>query len=193
MKNKKSSVYQLTVCALMAAVMCVIGPMSIPIGAVPVSFTNFVICLTTCLLGWKWGSVSVIVYVLLGTFGVLALFGYSINTLTLFAMVLATGGYIIGYVFITLIGGAFIVRFRSSYIWTVIGLVLGVAVTYAFGTAWFVLQMKCELGYAITVCVLPFIGWDLLKICAATAVGATVRRALIRSHLIEDKYQEVTA
>ena len=68
MKNKKSSVYQLTVCALMAAVMCVIGPMSIPIGAVPVSFTNFVICLTTCLLGWKWGSVSVIVYVLLGTF-----------------------------------------------------------------------------------------------------------------------------
>ena len=104
-----------------------------------------------------------------------------------------TGGYIIGYVFITLIGGAFIVRFRSSYIWTVIGLVLGVAVTYAFGTAWFVLQTKCELGYAMTVCVLPFIGWDLLKICVATAVGATVRRALIRSHLIEDKYQEVTA
>ncbi|WP_163452198.1 efflux RND transporter permease subunit, partial [Escherichia coli] len=29
--------------------------------------------------------------VLLGTFGVLALFGYSINTLTLFAMVLAIG------------------------------------------------------------------------------------------------------
>ena len=45
----------------------------------------------------------------------------------------------------------------------------------------------------MTVCVLPFIGWDLLKICAATAVGATVRRALIRSHLIEDNYQEVTA
>ena len=41
--------------------------------------------------------------------------------------------------------------------------------------------------------VLPFFGSDLLKICAATAVGATVRRALIRSHLIEDKYQEVTA
>ena len=51
MKNKKSSVYQLTVCALMAAVMCVIGPMSIPIGAVPVSFTNFVICLTACQIG----------------------------------------------------------------------------------------------------------------------------------------------
>ncbi len=190
MKNKKSSVYQLTVCALMAAVMCVIGPMSIPIGAVPVSFTNFVICLTACLLGWKWGSVSVIVYVLLGTFGLPVFSGYAGGLAKLAG---PTGGYIIGYVFITLIGGAFIVRFRSSYIWTVIGLVLGVAVTYAFGTAWFVIQMKCELWYAMTVCVLPFIGWDLLKICAATAVGATVRRALIRSHLIEDKYQEVTA
>ena len=110
MKNKKSSVYQLTVCALMAAVMCVIGPMSIPIGAVPVSFTNFVICLTTCLLGWKWGSVSVIVYVLLGTFGLPVFSGYAGGLAKLAG---PTGGYIIGYVLITLFGGAFIVHFRS--------------------------------------------------------------------------------
>ena len=50
---KKQKMYQLTTCALMAALMCILGPMSIPIGPIPVSFTNFVIFLSVYLLGVK--------------------------------------------------------------------------------------------------------------------------------------------
>lgn len=185
--QKKSAIYHMTVCALMAAVMCVLGPLSIPIGAVPISFTNLVICLTACLLGWKWGSVSVIVYVLLGMVGLPVFSAYSGGLAKLAG---PTGGYIIGYVFITLIGGIFIQKFHSKYGWTILGLVLGVAVTYAFGTAWFVIQMECTLWYALTVCVFPFIVVDLIKIVVATFVGGTVRRQLIKAHLIEDRYSE---
>ena len=51
MKNKKLTTYQMSVTALMAAVMCVLGPLTVPIGAVPISLANFVICLTAWLLG----------------------------------------------------------------------------------------------------------------------------------------------
>ena len=52
MKNK-TKVYQLTTCALMAALMCILGPNSVPIGPVPVSLTNLVIYLAVYLLGTK--------------------------------------------------------------------------------------------------------------------------------------------
>ena len=52
MNNTKQrfTIYQLATCALMAALMCVLGPMSIPIGHVPVSLTNLVIYLAVYLL-----------------------------------------------------------------------------------------------------------------------------------------------
>ena len=47
---RNESVKTMTMCAIMAALMCILGPMSIPIGAVPISFTNLVIYLTVYLL-----------------------------------------------------------------------------------------------------------------------------------------------
>lgn len=37
------SVRTISFCAVSSAVMCILGPMSIPIGTIPVSFTNLVI------------------------------------------------------------------------------------------------------------------------------------------------------
>ena len=48
--EKKLTTYQMPVTALMPAVMCVLGPLTVPIGAVPISLANFVICLTAWLL-----------------------------------------------------------------------------------------------------------------------------------------------
>ena len=84
-----------------------------------------------------------------------------------------------------LIGGFFVQRFRGSYLWTVIGLVLGMAVTYGFGTAWFVYQMECSLWYALTVCVFPFAAVDVVKIVAAALAGGAVRRQLIKARLMK--------
>ena len=56
MKNKKLTTYQMAVTALMAAALCVLGPLSVPIGAIPISLSNFVICLTVWLLGPKFGG-----------------------------------------------------------------------------------------------------------------------------------------
>lgn len=45
MKEKKFTVYQLCFMALMAAVTCILAPLSIPIGPIPISLTNLVVYL----------------------------------------------------------------------------------------------------------------------------------------------------
>ena len=65
----RNKVYPLAMTAVMAAVICVLGPLSIPVGPVPISFTNFAIYITLYVLGWKRGTVSYLVYVLIGMVG----------------------------------------------------------------------------------------------------------------------------
>ena len=159
--EKKLTTYQMAVTALMAAVMCVLGPLTVPIGAVPISLANFVICLTAWLLGPKFGTLSVAVYLLIGLVGVPVFSGYGAGIAKLAG---PTGGYLVGYLLLAFIGGLFIEKSKGQPVISGIGLVLGDAACYVLGTAWFVFQMQCELGYALSVCVYPFIALDLAKI-----------------------------
>ena len=43
---RKTSTYAMVVTALMAAVTCILAPLSVPIGPVPISLTNFAIYLS---------------------------------------------------------------------------------------------------------------------------------------------------
>ena len=42
----RTKTYEITMTALMAAVTCILAPLSIPIGPVPISFTNLAIYLS---------------------------------------------------------------------------------------------------------------------------------------------------
>ena len=163
--EKKLTTYQMAVTALMAAVMCVLGPLTVPIGAVPISLANFVICLTAWLLGPKFGTLSVAVYLCIG--------------------LIPTGGYLVGYLLLALIGGLFIEKSNGNPVVSGIGLVLGDAACYVLGTAWFVFQMQCELGYALSVCVYPFIALDLAKIVVSCVVGALLRKRLVQAGVLK--------
>ena len=50
---RRSNTYAMTMTALMTAVTCILAPLSIPIGPVPISLTNFAIYLFTCWTGKK--------------------------------------------------------------------------------------------------------------------------------------------
>ena len=58
MNEKKISTSTIAMIALMTAVTCILGPLSVPIGPVPISFTNLAIYLSLYLLGWKRGTIS---------------------------------------------------------------------------------------------------------------------------------------
>ena len=180
--EKKLTTYQMAVTALMAAVMCVLGPLTVPIGAVPISLANFVICLTAWLLGPKFGTLSVAVYLCIGLIGVPGFSGYGAG---LAKIACPTSGYLVGYLLLALIGGLFIEKSKGNPVVSGIGLVLGDAACYVLGTAWFVFQMQCELGYALSVCVYPFIALDLAKIVVSCVVGALLRKRLVQAGVLK--------
>ena len=182
--QKKSKIYGLSMTAVMAAVTCVLAPMSIPIGPVPISFTNLAIYLSLYLLGWKRGTVSYLVYVLIGMVGVPVFSGYGAGIAKLAG---PTGGYLVGYLLLAFIGGLFIEKSKGQPVISSIGLVLGDAACYVLGTAWFVFQMQCDLGYALSVCVYPVIALDLAKIVVSCIVGALLRKRLVQAGVLKLK------
>ena len=179
--KKRSMVYQLTTCALMAALMCVLGPMSIQIGPIPVSFTNLVIYLAVYLLGMKGATISYLVYLLLGAVGMPVFSGFAGG---LGKLAGPTGGYLIGFIVMALISGFVMEKSHANAVITILGMIAATLVDYVFGTIWFVLQMQCEVWYALTVCVFPFLLVDLAKILIATVLGKTIRVALAKSNLL---------
>ena len=77
--SQHSKTYEMTVTALMTAVTCILAPLSIPIGPVPISFTNLAIYLSLYLLGWKRGTISYLVYLLIGLVGVPVFSGFQLH------------------------------------------------------------------------------------------------------------------
>lgn len=179
--KKHFSVYQLTTCALMVALMCVLGPMSIPIGPVPVSFTNLVIYLAVYLLGMKGATVSYLVYLFLGAAGLPVFSGYEGGLAKLAG---PTGGYLIGFILMALICGFVLEKSNGNPVFTIPGMIVGTLVAYLFGTVWFVFAMQCDVWYALTICVFPFIPFDLAKIVLAAVLGKIIRIALAKSNLL---------
>ena len=78
----------------MTAVICVLAPFSLPIGPVPISLTNLAIYFVLYMLGVKRGTISYLVYLLIGLVGVPVFSGFTSGPGKLFG---PTGGYLIGY------------------------------------------------------------------------------------------------
>ena len=92
---RNTKTYSLVVTALMAAVTCILAPLSIPIGPVPISLTNFAIYLSLYVLDWEKGTISYLVYLLIGFAGVPVFSGFTGGVAKLAG---PTGGYIIGFI-----------------------------------------------------------------------------------------------
>ena len=137
--------------------------------------------LAAWLLGARLGTLSVLVYLLLGAVGLPVFSGYGAGLAKLAG---PTGGYLVGFLLTACIGGWFIEHSNGRPLPSAVGLALGIAASYVLGTAWFVIQMQCDLGYALTVCVWPFIPFDLLKIAVSVPLGALIRRRLLQAGLL---------
>ena len=176
---RRGKTYRMAMTALMAAVTCVLAPMAIPIGPVPISFTNLAIYLSLYLLGWKRGTVSYLVYVLIGAVGVPVFSGF---TGGLGKLAGATGGYIVGFIPMAVIAGLVIDRYRNRGL-QLAGMIVGTAVCYAFGTAWYCLIGNIPPAAALGACVLPFIPFDFGKMVLAMAAGPMIRSRLEQAGL----------
>ena len=184
---------RLTLCAVMAAVTCVLAPISIPIGPVSITGGTLAIYLTVYLLGGVWGTVSTLVYLLVGMVGLPVFSNYMGGVSRLAG---PTGGYLVGYIPMALLAGAVIQwsahRFDEkgnrgrvpALAVQFAGMIAATTVLYAFGTAWYCVQAGVDLQKALAACVFPFIPFDLAKMVIALIVGMPVRRRLERAELL---------
>ena len=180
--EKKVNVKDMTVIALVTAVICIIAPFSIPIAIspIPITLALFALFLAGIILGkWK-GVVCTVIYLLLGMVGLPVFNGFSGGVQKLVG---PTGGYLIGYLFLVFFTG-FVEKFPNKIPMYFVGGIIGIIVCYAFGTVWFVLQYKVGFLEALTMCVFPYIPMDLVKLVAAVIIGSQVRKILIRQNLI---------
>lgn len=178
--EKKSRIHIMVRAAIVAAVTCVLAPVAVPIGPVPISLATLVLYLSVYLLDWKLASLSCLVYILLGTVGLPVFSGFTGGAAKLLG---PTGGYIVGYIPMVIVSGLIIDRFPGRRWIHFLGLVLGTALLYAIGTAWFCYEAESALVPALGLCVFPFIPGDLIKIAAAMIFGPMIRSRLEKAKL----------
>ena len=168
--NQKIRTKQMVLIALMTAVTCVLGPLSIPLpfSPVPISLTNFAIFLAIFVLGMKNGTISFIIYLLLGAVGV-PVFSSFRGGLQVLAG--PTGGYLIGFIFLALIMGFALDHFDRKLVPTIIGMIIGMVVCYAFGTVWLAKLLSLSFKEGLMMGVIPYLAGDVAKIIIAAIVG----------------------
>lgn len=178
-KKKLFSTGQMALIGVMTAVTCILGPLVIPlpISPVPISFTNLAVYLAVYVLGTKAGTISYLVYLLLGFSGLPVFSGFTGGIVKLAG---PTGGYLVGFIFMALIAGWAIDRFPGKYALQAAGMVLGTAVCYVFGTVWLAGQLGIGFAAGLGVGVIPYLPGDAVKILFAVMVGARVRRDVRR-------------
>ena len=174
--TKKLSVSEMTLTAVMAAVICVLGPLSIPIpiSPVPISFTNLALLITVCILGWKLGTLSYLIYLVLGLAGLPVFSGFSSGIGKLLG---PTGGYLIGMIFAAIICGLSFEKLKHPAAVTA-GLILGIGVSYIFGTTWLCFTAHLNFIQGLWAGVIPYIPGDLIKIIFAVIVGPKIKSRL---------------
>lgn len=178
-KKAAFSTSQMALIGVMTAVTCILGPFSIPlpISPVPISFTNLAIYLALYVLGAKAGTISYLIYLLLGFVGLPVFSGFTGGVAKLAG---PTGGYLVGFIFMAIVAGLMIDHFPGRYVLHVLGMIAGLAICYLFGTVWLVKQLEMNFMGGLGVGVIPYLPGDAVKILFAVLVGPKLRREIRR-------------
>ena len=182
MKTKtKFTILDLTQIAFFTALMAVCAWIVVPVPNIPFTLQVFAVFVALCTLAGKKGTISIVIYVLLGALGAPVFAGFKGG---FGALLGTTGGYIAGFIFSGLIFWLVtaLIKKRNFGV-LLLACVLGLLACYIFGTAWFMVVYMQKTGpvgilTALTWCVIPYIIPDLVKILLAISVSKAVRRVM---------------
>ena len=162
----KTNTKKMILYALFAARTAVFSQIAVPLPftPVPVNLATLSVLLAGGILGAKGGAVSQTVYVLIGAVGVPVFSNFTGGFAKLAG---PTGGYIAGYIAAAWLVGFLMSRAKWNLPNLILSMAAGILLCYALGTAWFMILTKNSLMSSLTLCVIPFLIGDVLKIAAA--------------------------
>lgn len=181
-RKQRLNIKDMSLIGVMAALLCVTGPMvfPVPVSPVPVSLGSLVVYLGVYALGKKRGSVACMIYLLIGFLGLPVFSGFAGGPGKIFG---PTGGYLIGYVFMAIISGFFIEKWKDTKVMHLLGMAGGTVACYLLGTVWLMIQAELNLYVAFFAGVVPFVVGDVAKIIVVLFVGPIVRKQLKQAGL----------
>ena len=162
------NVRKMVLASLFAALIAICAWISIPVPPLVFTLQTFGILLTLGLLGGKWGTVTILVYLLTGIVGLPVFAGFRGGAA---ALLDATGGFLWGF----LLGGiAFWLLERLGKIPAMTAFLL---ISYACGTWWFS-RYAGDVGIsaAVLTCVVPYLIPDALKLALAYTLSIKIGR-----------------
>lgn len=179
-KETKIATKEIVCAGMFAAILAVLSQISIPMpSGVPVTLQTFAVALTGVVLAWKLGTVSTLVYILLGAIGVPVFSGFSGG---LHILVSYTGGFIWGFIVMTLLCGVGIMMKNKVY-----GVLLGMAglaVCHLFGTIQFMIVMQMGFLESFLLASAPYLIKDVISVILAYIIGAQIRVRLMKAGLL---------
>ena len=177
--------YDLVLEAICAALITICSWISLTVMQIPFTLQTFAILLILFTTGGKRGTVSILIYVLMGLIGLPVFAGFKSGPAALTG---PTGGFIIGFIFAGLIYWAADSLWLGKYkkkrtMMLIINIAEGVIAElflYVFGVIWFMViytrnSGAIGLSAVLTMCVIPFIIPDAVKLI--TAAVTSVRTA----------------
>lgn len=173
---KKASIVNMVLAALGAALISVCSWVSIPM-TVPFTLQTFAVFCVLVAFGYKVGLTSIVVYILIGAIGLPVFSNFQSG---IGALLGATGGYIVGFIFIGIAYAVAQKLFPNKIIAEIIALLVGLLICYSFGTFWFMFVYTKNTGAitlstALSWCVLPFIIPDVIKMLLAVLISKKIK------------------
>ena len=163
-------VRRMTLCAFFAALTAVCAWIGIPLGDTVFTLQTFAVFLTLGLLGGKWGTVSILCYLLLGTVGMPVFSGFRGGG----GMLLGpTGGYLWGFL---LTGLCYWALEKWSRL---LAMIVGLIVCYACGTAWYMVYTGGALGAVLAQTVVPYLIPDAVKLILALRLTKRIKNSTV--------------
>ncbi|MFO1443779.1 biotin transporter BioY [Bacillus sp. Bva_UNVM-123] len=181
MTNGQIKLRSLITTALFAAIISVMAQLIIPLPLVPITGQTLAIGLASTILGSRYGTISILLYIAIGATGVPVFAELSGGISKLIG---PTGGYIVGFIPAAFIIGYYMEKTSFTFVNAMIANTLGMIITLVFGTVW--LKIAAELSWtaAIASGMTPFIIVGLIKAALASWVGIIIRRRLLSARLL---------
>lgn len=178
----KSKTYAYVVTAFSAAIIAVLAQITIPLPLVPITGQTLAVGLVVTILGIKYGTLSVLLYILLGAIGLPVFSAFSGG---LGILIGPTGGYIIGFLVQAFLMGLYMDQFNKTYFHAIIANLFGMIVTLAFGATWLKILGDLSWTAALMSGVVPFIIVGVIKAILAAWLGIIVRNRLLSARLLD--------
>lgn len=182
MTRSSSSLRDFIYAALFAALIIVLGFVSIPIGPVPISGINFGVMIGASILAPKQAVYSVLIVILLGAAGLPVFSGFVGGIGVLMG---PRGGYYIGFILEAYFTAKFIGSDNSTMRLFWANLIGDIVLVYIIAVPWLIFVTQLNLRQAFFIGMLPFMPGDLIKIILTTLFVKTLHKnipSLVKRH-----------